>query len=197
MLIIGLGHRARHGKNTVAEEIAGVLRENGFRYVFLMSFAAQLKEFCRANHEAISMCYRATTGRELNSPKADPVYGYVDILQWFGTDVARKLDVDFWVKKVSRIIELDVAREAAVIFTDVRFPNEINWIESIGGKTVKVERLNFDGSLWLSPDRDPNHLSEVALKDYVFDYSVMAHSLDELKSQARSLAETILQESRV
>ena len=56
------------------------------------------------------------------------------------------------------------------IITDARFPHEIDWLrKTIVGDSWSIATIRVDGPTILS-DSASNHLSEVALDDYHFDY---------------------------
>lgn len=63
------------------------------------------------------------------------------LLQWWGTDLRRRRDPDYWVRK-----GIDWARQVMEggrlwpVITDVRFHNEAEAIRSAGGLVVKVSR---------------------------------------------------------
>lgn len=151
MFILGLGHRARHGKDTVARAIVQHCAQQGI-YAKQYGFADALKAHCRV---AFGM-------REKDAP----------LLQMVGTDLYRRQDSNIWVRVLMDTIA-EQQPEVAII-TDVRFPNEADEIVARGGRLVKVERRNTDGSLWVATDRDPNHPSEIALTNYRFDATVSA-----------------------
>ena len=91
------------------------------------------------------------------------------LLQWWGTEYRRFQDPDYWVNKlcVSIPSTLDVA-----LITDVRFVNEAECIKNRGGYNVKIERLAADGTPFVAPDRPRDHVSEIALDDYKFDFYI-------------------------
>lgn len=153
MFILGLGHRARHGKDTVAWAILEHCAKHGIR-AKQYAFADALKAYCRV---AFGM-------REKDAP----------LLQYIGTNAFRKHDPDIWVR-----VLLDTIREQApevAIITDMRFPNEGDAIKAAGGYTMRVERRILEtGELWVSADRDPNHPSETAMTDYMFDRTIYAY----------------------
>lgn len=155
--LIGLGHKARQGKNVAAE----AMREMAPSDVQLYALADELKIYCRDHHLELLNQYPAPV---LKPPKADPIYGYTGILQWFGTDVMRKKDPDYWVKQLQARIERE--SPAIAIITDVRFPNEARFVKDNGGTLIEIIRRTKDGSQYLDPGRDPNHASETALDDY-------------------------------
>lgn len=94
------------------------------------------------------------------------------LLQWWGTDLRRAADPDYWVKKG----RFQALRTAALfrtpVFTDVRFPNEANMIAEHGGVIVRVE-ASYDvrkARLGIDP---PDHESETAMDFYpYFDFII-------------------------
>jgi len=93
------------------------------------SFADELKQYCKEHHdELVSQWQLANQTKQLPIAKEDPIYGYTAILQWFGTEVMRKKNPDYWVHALADKIEFEKP-EIAVI-TDVRFPNEAAWVKT-------------------------------------------------------------------
>jgi len=175
MLIIGLGHKARQGKDTFAKSI---LEE--YSYARTYSFAKELKIFCRDNHESLVIKYPFI---ELDT-KPDPIYNYPKMLQYIGTEVERARDPDCWISKVNaRILQEE---PGIAVITDVRFINEANWIKSLGGLVIDIIRLNPDGTQFIDPSRDPNHASETQLDGYPFDLviGVVSGNLELLRDMA-------------
>lgn len=61
-----------------------------------------------------------------------------EALQKMGTEVGRDIfHKDFWVFLLEQRIK---SYSNPVVITDVRFPNEINWIHSVGGRVYEVQR---------------------------------------------------------
>lgn len=189
MIIIGLGHKARQGKDFISNYMKEVL--SGIQ---TYSFARALKEYCKANHATLVGDFRTATGYTGTiEQKEDPIYGYTRILQWYGT-YARATDPDVWIKKVAAQIEIDNPEIAIV--TDVRFPNEAAFVKEKGGYTVECIRRQTDGSQYTDPGRDPNHISETALDEFNFDFiiSVMSGDLIGLRAKAQGVLADILRE---
>ena len=62
-----------------------------------------------------------------------------ELLQYYGTDVARKINPDVWVNKVRYKMEsLSQGMNKRIILTDIRFPNELKLLQEFGGKLVYV-----------------------------------------------------------
>jgi hypothetical protein len=160
MYVIGIGHRARHGKDTLANGIRHHLGLFGY-HALVASFAHELKSLARA----LGM-------RGKNSV----------MLQHLGLAM-RALDEDYWIKRLEDRIAQESEAPDVVIVPDVRFPNEARWVASRGGPRIKVSRLMPDGSLFVAQDRDPNHESETALADWhgwENDFTITDGDLDTL-----------------
>lgn len=80
------------------------------------------------------------------------------ILQWWGTELRRNQDADYWTKAWERkLLELDLNR-TNVLVDDVRFINELEVIRRNGGHFIRIIRPGFDGA--------NNHSSENSLDGY-------------------------------
>jgi len=180
-ILIGIGSKARQGKSFVAN----VMRDLAPERVQIFSLAEALKEECAAKHEQLAAEFRRIKGRDPQPPKDDPIYGWTEILQYYGTDVIRAADPDRWVRLASEKIRL-AAPEIAIV-PDVRFPNEADWIKLRGGTLVQVLRKLPSGDNYVDPGRDPRHPSEVALDEYIgWDFVLMARDgdLERLRQKA-------------
>ena len=61
------------------------------------------------------------------------------LLQWWGTELRRAQDEDYWVNKAAETID-GIFREgpALVVVTDVRFENEADMVHDLGGHVFEV-----------------------------------------------------------
>lgn len=144
VIVIGLGHRARHGKDTIANVICHAYPE-ARRY----SFADDLKAYCRIVHQMVG--------------KDAPLLQRVG-MEW------REKDPEVWVRSVyGKIAE---ERPMLAILTDVRFPNELDFVKQLGGTTIRVTRYQPDGSMYVDPSRPADHPSEIALADASWDIEI-------------------------
>lgn len=75
-----------------------------------------------------------------------------EFLQYFGTNVCRKIYDDCWVTSCFRRIEID--QPDIAIISDCRFKNEVKAAKQAGAKIVKLTRAPFIGDI---------HTSEVDL----------------------------------
>jgi hypothetical protein len=182
MILIGLGNKARQGKDFVANYMQEAIPD-----IVFYSFADELKRHCRKHHdELLPQWQLARQTKQMPACKEDPIYGYGPILQWYGTEVVRKQSPDHWVHVIASKIEIEKP-EIAVI-KDVRFPNEATWVKNHDGFLVEVIRLNEDGTRYYDPNRDKNHTSETALDDYMgWDFIIRAQSGDLKSLRLKSL----------
>jgi hypothetical protein len=88
-----------------------------------------------------------------------------ELLQYFGTNVMRKMHKDVWVEHTVNKIKREQTELA--IIADVRFPNEVEAILSAGGEVIKLQR---------APLKD-NHESETALDEGNFDQSKFSYMI--------------------
>lgn len=164
--VIGVGHKARQGKDTIAGHL---VRNYG---ATRMSFADALYDVARV---VFGM-------KEKDGP----------LLQVLGTDVFRKKDPEIWLSTL--YFKIQDQKPALVVIPDVRFPNEVEMIKSMGGDTIKIERTHKDGSPFRATDRPLNHPSEIALDDYKdWDYVITAKSgdLDDIYGETDAIMDWI------
>src|SRR6267378_5317093 len=168
MLLIGLGSRARQGKTYVSNYMKEAHPE-----IQCYAFADELKRYCKEHHEELVPQWQLhNQTKHLPVAKEDPIYGYTAILQYFGTEVMRKKNPDYWVHVLADKIEVE--KPAIAVVTDVRFPNEVAWVKNHDGFLVEVIRLNEDGTRYYDPNRDKNHASEPSLDQYLgWDWSIL------------------------
>lgn len=60
------------------------------------------------------------------------------LLQWWGTEYRRKQDKDFWIKQLEKVIHLPGGIPYPIVITDIRFPNEADWLMSKSWKPFNV-----------------------------------------------------------
>lgn len=163
-VIIGVSGYAQAGKDT----IGGYLREYGFER---LAFADALK--------AVLADLDPVLAAEVSPPgaweKAKPMLWFGgntvrDGLQRLGASVRKHVDKDAWLNAALR----QTKPGGKYVVTDVRFPNEAQAIERMGGQVWRVER----------PGTKPinGHPSEVALDEWVFSATISnTGTLDDLR----------------
>jgi len=167
--IIGICGRKRHGKDTVGRILSA---HHGFRTT---AFGDQIKHIAM---DLYGLTWDQCFGDGPAKEAVDPRWGWSprEILQRLGTEVARSIHPDTWVRYT-----LDGVRAAADgqgyrwrdeahhrfelytgpvphvrwAITDVRFPNEAALIRAAGGRVWKVVRPN----LVLPVDEHPSETS--------------------------------------
>ena len=165
-----IGHKKRHGKDTVAEMLHKHLPNSR-----ILSFAHPMKAIMA---EAKGMSIPEYEEVKNTYPKMRlelQKFGSGLMKEYFGQNVWRDLLV-----KVAEECE-----EEYIIVSDFRFPNEV--IENC--MTIKVVRDDIQGSGCESE----GHISETALDDFEFDEVVKNNStLEHLEIRVQELANNIL-----
>lgn len=129
-MIIGLTGLARCGKDTFCNYARNYLKSNKYESQRL-AFADELKKDVDSfliEKLGISAFTENTKEKEIIRP----------MLTTWGTEIMRKKDDLIWVKKVEEIINENQKNNIVSIVTDIRFPNEIEYIHKIGGKIIHL-----------------------------------------------------------
>lgn len=213
-LVIGLGRQARNGKDTVARFIYEKYgKDCGGEYkIAITPFALALKR--EANEAAVKYGgFMNLMQAMYDTPKAfglaappqleDGTYVTLDknpdmsdplcpmgkhrlLLQWWGTEYRRKVDPNYWVKKLTAYLQQ--TQPSIALVPDMRFPNEARWVKSLGGDTVLVQRTG-----WENPPELNSHYSERALLDWKFDHEIHCEdNLDALRTCAYELFDLVM-----
>ena len=150
-------------------------------YVKVYAFADPLKELCQ---DILGLTYEQCCGTDEqknsltdlkwedmpdHSGQQTGIMTGREVLQYVGTNIFRKMSYNVWVDTTINRILRD--SPALALITDVRFPNEVEGVQRLNGKVIKLTR-NPNG------DKD-QHLSELALDtfegfDAVLDNSAMS-----------------------
>ena len=181
-MIIGISGKAQSGKDTVCKMIAYTIwyynysqrlspfgiehyNEQVLQYYNLInridwyqtSFADKLKQCLsiilrtsRATFEdnEFKKCNIAWLGMSVR-----------ELLQKFGTAIRNEVCDDFWVKACLK----DYDKNDNWIISDVRFKSEAKGIKDLEGIIIRVNREGAGAG---------NHISEIDLDDYSFDYVI-------------------------
>ena len=97
---------------------------------------------------------------------AGPMSGR-EVMQYVGTDICRTMYGDVWADSCIRKITKEGSLFAVI--TDCRFPNEVEAIQKVGGKVVRLTR---------GMESKDNHYSEIALDPDNFDWNKFDAILD-------------------
>ena len=155
MRIIGISGKIGVGKTTVAQHIIALFQ--GWQ---ITSFAELLKqEAARQYHFDLLLAY-SKKGKETPIKLPDGTVKTVrELLQWYGTEVVRARDRDYWVRAMEQHLAIARHKIDGLVIDDVRFPNEANLVRLKKGLLVRIEP--YPGYAPLS-----DHASETALDVY-------------------------------
>jgi len=204
-MIIGISGKARSGKDTFAEMLAGELNKTSYPAYVMMAFANELKLRCQA---AFDLTWEQLWGEDKEKydqryPKHRGPLSYcvgnrddgkgLEVLEerkhWTAREIMqdygafyRTIDNEFWIKNLFKVAE--DKEYTNVIITDVRYTNEADYIIDHGGYVIRVNRENKDTV------HNEEHPSEIELDDYKrFDFQVINNwTLDHLKLAASETA---------
>lgn len=190
---ISLSGHMGAGKDTVALELKKLFQEELQKETLIVSFGEALKEESQrvldnrelsveefAKEFGVSL-EEATKALEIASriplgvTTKDRSKEIRELLQYWGTEVRRKAEPNYWVEKAREKIKriLKESPEAAIVVTDTRFLNELAMVEEEGfvrvllevpTKVVKERILERDGTV--VPDEALKHKSETEFKKY-------------------------------
>lgn len=126
------------------------------------------------------------TGRLPQVEREDMTREQLQILVDLGKEMRQK-DENYWVNNVLGLVAVDQPNVA--LCPNLRLPLEAQAFRDVGGYVVRCERLNANDSLYISPDRDPNDITETALQFWPADYylTTKPDQIQLLEAQARTL----------
>lgn len=102
-----------------------------------------------------------------------------EFLQYFGTDICRRIKPDIWTSYCLRRIEHE--ESALSLIGDCRFPNEVEAVKAVGGKVIRLTRR----------PKEDEHSSETALDDYK-DFDATIENVDmSIEEQCRELLDIL------
>lgn len=185
-VIIGFGYKARRGKDTAVQAIMeGRGGEYDIRrYAFGDALREEVIEAAKdypfdPNGWAPSplavakwLCdkYRVAFDPTAHVEPGYPFTKQRALYQWWGTEYRRAKDPFYWVRKLRE--RIDRERPKFALITDVRFRNELSYIRSMEGYTVRVERAGYEETMTSTQTK---HVSEVGLDSA--PESVWTHNL--------------------
>lgn len=145
MIIVGIGHKSRQGKDEFANFLTTYLRvHTRNKRIFKVGFADILKGICHQLWGWAGVMdgdhyekYPNDRDKPLNH--FDPPKTVVDLWIEFGNHV-RDFDEPTWINALFKGSQCDV-----LVIKDVRYPNECKAVHAHGGLLVKVNRPGFEG----------------------------------------------------
>lgn len=189
-MIVGVSGYARSGKDTVADILVNDL---GF---IKISWADKLRECLYALNPIILWDQKQTKEPHDNVLDYMPLKWIIDTYGWdgykvtgwyehirimlqrFGTEVGREIiDDNIWVSLGLKNLNTD----KDYVIPDTRFSNEADAIRNYKGTMIRVNRNG------VKPVN--NHISEIGLDDYRFDFIINNHgSIEDLREKVLSHA---------
>lgn len=159
--IIALSGKMGTGKTAVAEWLAAALPA-----ARRLSFGDLVKwevsqMFCFPLH----WCYRAKEALiqptpETRSKGLTETMTVREIMQWYGTEVVRAVDPNYWIDGMRHTT--NCLRANYIIIDDVRFPNEAEFVHDQGGLLVRL----YPYTGYREPADGTLHESETALDEF-------------------------------
>lgn len=147
-MLIGLVGMKRSGKDTTADfilkHLGDALERDGGKAVKL-AFAGKLKTIAR---DLYDLTEEQTNGPTEIKEAVIPEWGLSprQIMQRLGTEVARSIHPETWIRYTMRQAVDFRESGLAVVITDVRFRNEAQAVREAGGWVIRVIRdgvVNF------------------------------------------------------
>ena len=142
-MILGLCGYAQVGKDTIANQLENYTR---------VAFADVLKK------EVTKMLQ--TVGIEADLWGKDKAE-WRDMLVFWGAKV-RSLDPDYWIKQLYMQIGRRMAEGDRIAVSDVRYANEVRWIQKHNGLVVRIVRPGYNAA----NEEEKNSIREI---DTLFD----------------------------
>ena len=187
-VLFGVSGKKRHGKDTTFNILSELHSDKNF---YKLALADPLKEETSkmlTNHYVnydinssmwVEIYRKIRAEMDLDETKED----YRGINVWWGTEFRRnKFSQTYWTDRLYHRIQQLLGSKCYIGCTDLRFPNEMQLIKDLGGKTIRVNNPRI-------PVPDNEHISETALDDYDgFDYVITNDgTLEDLKNKIREL----------
>jgi len=114
-------------------------------------------------------------------------------LQWLGTDILRThINQDFFVMNMKQ--RIDQSKANCIIISDVRFDNEAEFIKSLGGKIIKIERDVTDKSKNSGKTTEhSHHITEKGISPHLIDAIIQNNSsIEEFQNIVKFVVNKVL-----
>lgn len=146
--IIGIGGCAGVGKDTVGKSIitysAAILNKGYRRIAFADKVKEELEDFTTSRFGF--SCLNAT--REQKEIIRGLIVGYAES--------KRKQNPEYWIYQIKKSVSDCLANNIGVVITDVRYKNEVEYIQKSGGKVIFLKRKGIE---------PPNEAEKASLPD--------------------------------
>ena len=130
--IIGIAGYARTGKDTFGSILIKELNEIGLsakKLSLAFELKSDLDNFLQQKF-GISAFTEDTKEKSFIRP----------LLICYGTDLMRKKDPEYWIKKLQKTVDLNINSGIISVVCDIRFLNEAVWLRKSGGVLAHLKR---------------------------------------------------------
>lgn len=146
-LIFGIAGIARCGKDTLAKHLTLKFERMALPSI-KVSFAQALKQDLDPllkDSFNISAFTEDSKEKQIIRP----------LLVCYGTEIARKINPDYWINKIEKRVESSISNKIITIIPDVRYENEVRWIQSKGGYVIHLSRMGTKAANFEEKVNDP------------------------------------------
>ena len=165
-MIVGISGKSGSGKDTVFSMMKEIERIGEFKN---LKFSSALKEISAGLLGVKEEDFESQEFKASVIPTSTEGMTYRDFLLEMGTGIMRKADPNYWVKLAMEEAKTQQAMGWEIVFTDMRFPNEMQAVKDAGGITLRVDMAGNIGV---------DHISDKSLDDAIFDYRITAMKSD-------------------
>ncbi len=155
-LLIGFSGRARHGKTECTLAMKDYVEKCEYRTVGIYDVGVMILKTC------------ISSGRLPEVKRENMTKDQIQVLIDVGKEMKLQFGQDYFARRC--IAEAREEEVAVALCPNLRLPPEAATWREAGGIMVRVTRLNEDGSLYISPDRNPNDITETALQFWPANY---------------------------
>lgn len=169
-MIIGISGVARSGKDTLANNFVKIFKEYGVkskRY----ALADQLKKESRS-------FIKKTLNIDLFNLTEEEKVLIRPFLVFWGTQIRRKNNENCWIEA----LEKQLSPDTLTIVSDIRYPNEADWIKNNNGILIHISRIGNDGNVIQPPNEEEKQNNPILLEksDASFVWNTFGDENEEL-----------------
>jgi hypothetical protein len=184
-MIVALSGKMRCGKTTLATELLKLVP--GMK----MSFADPVREEVAALLGVGHSVVQSTFFKSANFVIGNRIMTGREVLQWWGTEIRRAADPDYWVNKLKDHIREHFYEEPTdlIVVDDMRFISELELLRELGAFCVRINPYSH----W-TPGPNADHSSETALDGYHGWDLVVAPEYGEIAGCAHQIRDLLVGE---